>query len=265
MTRKKKVLIGCGSLFVALAATLVGIMTWARYGAPASAPRIGLSVSDVWYDAVRVNPAPYAAAIARCGGSVRLLSPGDDPDRALDGLDGIVLAGSHEDVDPALFGGDLSRVWGVNRARDDFEIELLKRAEARGLPVLAVCRGAQLLAVAHGGRLARLEGEQASRHGITAHSFKAHAIRIEPGSRLEAPPGAVSSTHFQAIVDPGPRLRVAARAEDGVIEAVELPGPRLCVGIQWHPELDALRGSAALAPFRLLVTAAGASRPAPVR
>lgn len=260
MTRKKKVLLGCGSVVATFAVTVCGIMTWARFGPPASAPRIGLSVSDIWYDATRINPAPYAAAIARAGGSVRTLSIGDDPDRALDGLDALVLAGSHEDVDPALFGGDPSRVWGVNRARDDFEQALLRRAEARGIPVLAICRGAQLLTVAYGGRLGTLEGEAKSRHGATLHSLSAHAIRIEPGSRLAAPAGAVSSTHFQAIVDPGPRLRVAARAEDGVIEAVELPGPRFCVGIQWHPELDSIRHSDALAPFRLLIEAARSRR-----
>ena len=260
MTRRRRFLIGGGALLGVLAATTAGITLWAHYGRPRSAPRIGLSISDVWYDAAQVNPAPYAAAIARAGGCVRNLRPSEDPDRALDGLDGIVLAGSHEDVDPALYGGDPSRVRGVNRARDDFEIALLRRAEARGIPVLAICRGSQLLTVAHGGRLRPLEGETAARHGVSLGSLSAHEVRIEPGSRLAAAlgaePRAVSSTHFHAIDNPGPRLHVAARADDGVIEAVELPGPRFCVGVQWHPEIDSIGDAVALAPFRLLLAAA---------
>ena len=257
MKRRKKVLVGFGVLLSTLAASVTGIYLWAHYGHGRSAPRIGLSISDVWYDRTQINPAPYAAALARAGANVRNLSPSDDLDR---GLDGILLAGSHEDVDPALYGGDPSRVTGVNRARDDFEIELLRRAEARGLPVLAICRGAQLLTVAHGGKLGPLEGDSAKRHGLTLRSLSAHSVRIDPASCL-APamgegPHAASSTHFQAIVDPGPRLRVAARAEDGVIEAVERPGPRFVVGLQWHPELEPQKGELSLAPFRLLVDAA---------
>ena len=251
MTKKRKWLLAGGALLALVAAADAGIYAWSHWR---SGPRIGLSISDVWYDATQINPAPYAAAIARAGAKVRTLSPGDDLDRALDGLDGIVLAGSHEDVDPALYGGDPSRVWGVNRARDDFEIELLRRAEARGLPVLAVCRGAQLLAVAHGGKLRALEGDSAKRHGVGLKSLSAHTVRIDPSSRLHGAmgegPHPASSTHFHAIADPGPRLRATAWAEDGVIEAVELPGPRFVVGVQWHPELEARR-----APFRLLVEA----------
>lgn len=252
MTRRRKLLLAGGGLVALLALADAGIFVWSH---AKSGPRIGLSISDVWYDAAQINPAPYAAALARAGAQVRTLSPGDNLDRTLEGLDGIVLAGSHEDVDPALYGGDRSKVWGVNRARDDFEIELLRRAEARGLPVLAVCRGAQLLVVAHGGKLRALEGDSAKRHGVGLKSLSAHRVRIDPSSRLFAVlgegPHPASSTHFQAIADPGPRLRATAWAEDGVIEAVELPGPRFVVGVQWHPELES-----AQAPFRLLVEAA---------
>jgi len=262
--RRGKLLVGCVALLGAFAAATAGVTLWAHYGQARAAPRIGLSISDVWYDTAQVNPATYAAAIARAGGSVRNLTPADDLDRVLDGLDGIVLAGSHEDVDPSLYGGDPSRAGGVNRARDDFEIALLRRAEARGLPVLAVCRGSQLLAVAHGGTLRALEGESLKRHGVTLNSLSAHDVRIDPTSRLAAAmgegPHRVSSTHFPAIADPGPRLRVAARADDGVIEGVELPGPRFCVGVQWHPELDSVTDSSSLAPFRLLVAAASAKK-----
>ena len=127
MTRRRKLLIGFGGLLAIVALADAGVFVWSH---ARSGPRIGLSISDVWYDAAQITPAPYAAALARAGAKVRTLSPGDDLDQVLEGLDGIVLAGSHEDVDPALYGGDRSRVWGVNRARDDFEVELLRRAAA---------------------------------------------------------------------------------------------------------------------------------------
>ena len=261
MKARKKVLVAAGALLGVFASSVWGIYVWAHYGQNRSAPRIGLSISDVWYDRAQINPAPYAAALARAGASVRDLHPSDDLDHALDGLDGIVLAGSHEDVDPALYGGDPSSAFGVNRARDDFEIELLRRAEKKGIPVLAVCRGAQLLTVAYGGTLAALEGESARRHGLSLQSLSAHDVTVESSSRLGAAigggPHQVSSTHFKAIADPGPRLRVAANAGDGVIEAVELPGPRFVVGVQWHPELEPQKGGS-LVPFRLLVEAARA-------
>ena len=85
-------------------------------------------------------------------------------------------------------------------------------------------------------------------------------MTLVPGSRLHAAmgegPHTVSSTHFQSIGDPGPRLKVAARSPDGVIEAVELPGDRFVVGIQWHPELESLSEELQMTPFRLLVEAA---------
>src|SRR5439155_1924417 len=97
----------------------------------------------------------------------------------------------------------------------------LKRAERRGLPVLAICRGAQLMSVAYGGSLKPLSDEQAERHGLTVKSLAAHPVSVEPGTRLHAlvggGPFTVSSTHFQGIADAGSRLKVAARADDGVI------------------------------------------------
>ena len=196
------------------------------------------------------------------GANVRNLDPGDLPqlDRILDGLDGLVLVGGMDDVDPSLYGGDPAAAHFVERDRDDFEIELLRRAEQRGLPVLALCRGAQLLTVAYGGSLRPLSGPQARKHGLSAKSLSAHAVSLERGSRLHGllgeGPFPVSSTHFQGIADVGPRLKVAARSDDGIVEAVELPGPRFVLGLQWHPEWEPLAGERSLAPFRALVAAA---------
>jgi len=246
----------------ALGLALCGITAWTHHGRGPAAPRIGLSLSSDWYDRSELNPAATGLALARAGATVSNLHPEDLPrlDALLDQLDGLVLVGGMDDVDPVLYDGDPADAKGVERERDDFEIELLRRAERRGLPVLALCRGAQLMAVAYGGKLRRLNESQASCHGLSFHSLSAHAVRTEPGTGLRAllggEPFTVSSTHFQGIADAGPRLRVAARAEDGLIEAVELPGPRFVVGLQWHPEWEPLAGERSLAPFRALVKAA---------
>jgi putative glutamine amidotransferase len=247
---------------VALALTISAVTAWTRFGNGPAAPRIGLSLSRDWYDRSELNPAATGLALSRVGANVTNLGPGDlaNLDRILDGLDGVVLVGGMDDVDPALYGGDPAAARFVERERDEFELELLRRAERRGLPVLAICRGAQLLAVAHGGALRPLTGEQRGRHGLSARSLAAHAVTVEPGTRLAGLVGrgtfTVSSTHFQGIADAGPRLRISARSDDGVVEAVELPGPRFVMGLQWHPEWEPLAGERSLAPFRALVAAA---------
>ena len=188
---------------------------------------------------------------------------GESIEKLLDGIDGILLAGGG-DVDPKLFGGDPEKSKWVDRARDDFEIDLIRRAEKRGLPVLGICRGCQVLAVAYDGTLTALEGAKADLHGITLKSFSAHDVTVEPGSRLHGIVGGelkgVTSFHAQAVDAPGSRLRVAARGEDGVVEAVEMPGDRFVIGIQWHMELESVGDDDALAPFRALVEAARAFR-----
>lgn len=257
MTRRRRLLAAGAALLGFFGLACGGFALWTRHGQGPRAPRIGISVSDVWYDKTGLQPGWYEAALARSGANVRRLSRDLS---ILDHLDGIVLIGGG-DVDPRLYGGDPTSASRVDRAQDDFEIALLKRAEERGLPVLAVCRGMQLLAVAHGATLRPLDGEAAKRHGITAKSLEAHAVTVTPGTRLHAAigggPHRVSSTHFQAVDNPGPRLRVAAVGEDGVIEAVELPGERLVLGLQWHPEWESVTDARDLAPFRLLVQAAG--------
>ena len=199
---------------------------WASTAAGPDAPRIGVVVSDTWFDAAGFNPSAYELGLVRAGGNAVRRRP----EEGLEGLDGLVLIG----------GGD------VDPLRDAAELELIREAERRGLPVLAICRGAQLLATAYGGRLEERAG----------HFCTLHEVSIEEGTRTReiygGALGRVSSTHRMSIADPG-RLRVAARGADGGIEAVELPGPRFVVGLQWHPEWEGLAASDRLAPFRALV------------
>jgi putative glutamine amidotransferase len=230
---------------------------WTRRGRGAEAPRIGVVVSPDWYDRLQLNRAPYDLALARAGANVTTIEPCDRErlERILDRVDGLLLAGGG-DVDPALYGGEPGKGFLVDRARDEFEIGLLRRAEARGLPVLGICRGIQVMAVAEGGRLRDLTGESqlASRHGVGLGSLRAHSVRLAPGTRLAREMGEgphfVNSFHRLAVADPGARFAVAAADEDGVIEAIELPGERFAVALQWHPELGDDR------PIRMLVDAA---------
>jgi len=254
-------------LVVAVVLGIVGILMWAEHGAEEGAPRIGLSVSDEWFDDLGIHRVPYDLALARAGAEVVSLRPSDHADRLaelLPDLDGLLLAGGG-DIDPSVFGGEAGERSLVDVERDRFELDLLRRAEGRNLPVVAICRGIQVLAVAHGGDLRdlRKEAPLAGTHGITLESMSAHDVDVVPGSRLAGVVGAkrhrVNSTHFYSVGDPG-RLSVCARSPDGVVEAVELPGPRLVLGIQWHPELLGVLDETQQAIIEELVKAARSFR-----
>jgi putative glutamine amidotransferase len=153
----------------------------------------------------------------------------------LAGLDGLVLAGG-SDVDPALYGAPPHPETGEpDRDRDSLETALLREALDRDLPLFAICRGLQLLNVALGGTLAQhVEGHRCP--GQPA----AHPIAIASRSRLksilEADEYVVNSRHHQCVDQVASGLVVAARAPDNVIEALELPGKRFVLAVQWHPE-----------------------------
>jgi putative glutamine amidotransferase len=193
-----------------------------------------------------LDPA-YATRVADAGGlpvvSSRPPAAGAEwVDDVLSLADGVLLSGGG-DVAPSSYGAAPENVEGADEDADAWELAILRRARERRLPTLAICRGAQLLAVAHGGRLAqRVSARSGHREldGLEPEEILSarHRVEVAPGSRLSLALGdqriVVNTIHHHEIIDAG-ELEVSATA-DGVIEAVE---PRLewaCIGVQWHPE-----------------------------
>jgi putative glutamine amidotransferase len=190
------------------------------------------------------KPLDYAAAIRRAGGTPRPLSLAEAAAGALDGVDGLLLTGG-DDVDPSFY-GEVAHptVESAEPGRDAFEIDVIRRAIDRDVPVLAICRGLQVLNVACGGTLIQdIPSEPAPHvtHDAQGPTTLAHTVEVVPGSRLAALVGpdttrAVNSRHHQSVRALGAGLVVTAVAPDGVVEAAERPASRFCVGVQWHPE-----------------------------
>ena len=188
----------------------------------------------------------YRSWIDGCGGIARIVAPGEpDP---LRGVSGLLLTGG-EDVNPARYGETPRHRLRVSAERDDFEFPLLEQALGGSLPVLAVCRGMQLLVVSQGGALYQDLGCEYAQspdkptrveHRGPEGADVSHSIEIEAGTRLasvlSSPVIVVNSHHHQGVRLSGPCLRVAARSADGLPEAVEGPRERFILGVQWHPE-----------------------------
>jgi putative glutamine amidotransferase len=177
------------------------------------------------------TPPTYVDGLAAAGARPVLL-PGNRAIELLDLVDGLVLTGGG-DVDPVLYGGDPGDGIDVDRARDDAEIALVRAAAQSRIPLLGACRGAQVLAVAFGGRLGACAGH--------VHPGTGHPVRTAAGSQLHRLVGdrpVTSALHRQSITEPGPRWRPTAWADDGAVEAIEWSaGDWDVLGVQWHPEL----------------------------
>ena len=195
-----------------------------------------------WDVPAALIPLSYVQAIERAGGRALVVPPAEDGvEETLDALDGLLLSGG-SDLDPSLYGEDAHpETRNIRPQRDLAEMALLRAALARDLPVLAVCRGSQVLNVARGGNLVQhlpeALGTQA--HRETPGVFSDHGVEVDPDSRLGGIVGAsvdVKSHHHQGYGELGEGLRVVARAEDGTVEAVEDPERRFAVGVLWHPE-----------------------------
>jgi putative glutamine amidotransferase len=176
----------------------------------------------------------YAAAVRAAGMEPVLLKAGRDA-ASLDGVDGLLLSGG-VDVDPALYGEPVhAETEAPVRERDQLERTLLMQALATDFPVLAICRGLQLMNVCHGGTLVQhYEGHKIPSNGV-------HEVELEPGSRLSAIYGAgelrVNSRHHQIVGRVGANLAITARSKgDGVVEGLERSDRRFAVAVQWHPE-----------------------------
>jgi putative glutamine amidotransferase len=210
-------------------------------------------------------------------GAVALALPRSTPvehiDQVLEVVDGVQLCGG-ADVDPAHYGHERYESTRTGHPdQDAFEVELTRQALERGMPVLGMCRGIQVLAVAGGGELTQdvetlHEGAHRHRHSWQELAMAEpgdhwHDVEVVEGSAADrwfaGGPARVNSFHHQCVAEPGPQLRATARARDGVIEAIERSDGRgFAAGTQWHNELQWQRDERFLRPFEDLVEAARA-------
>jgi putative glutamine amidotransferase len=196
----------------------------------------------VWDAPAALIPLAYVRAIEEAGGRALLVPPATEGlEETLDVLDGLLFSGG-ADLDPGSYGAEPHpETNGVRPERDRAELALLEGALARDMPVLAVCRGSQVLNVARGGDLVQhlpeLVGHQG--HKQVPGVFADHDVDVLPESKLREVIGErapVKSHHHQGYGRLGEGLREAARAEDGTVEAIEDPSRRFAVGVLWHPE-----------------------------
>ncbi len=213
-------------------------------------PRIGLSTYrdparwGVWDEPADLLPASYARAVSAAGGAPMLLPPGSPASvrSVLDGLHGLIIAGG-ADVDPHRYGAAREPNTGPAATdRDGWELALTEAALAIGLPLLAICRGLQVLNVALGGDLVQHLPDRIGTelHCPTVGVHGRHRVELAAGSLLASVFGSdaeVATYHHQAVNRLGDGLAATGWSADGVIEAAEGTGQNWIVGVQWHPEV----------------------------
>lgn len=197
-----------------------------------------------WEVEVNLSPRTYSLAVQRAGGLALILPPDDvvaeSPDELLDMLDGLILAGG-SDIDPASYGAKPHpETRNTRPERDRFELALGTRALERDMPVLGICRGMEMLNVIQGGTLDQHLGLELHRH--TPGAFVDHGVRLEAGSLAARVVGdertEVKSAHHQGLDELGEGVIASGYADDGIVEAIELPERSFAVGVLWHPEED---------------------------
>ena len=249
-----------------------GLRLW-NASLPEDAPRIAMTPDGGWIARLGFTALTYDQIFSRAGGRLIKLEVPEEPGalqpaeirKRLDGMEALLLSGGG-DVDPELYGGDPGVAELVNRKRDDFEIALIREARAKKIPILGICRGAQILNVAFGGELIDLDSDKELKE--IHFGIKGHPIEIEKGSLLSKlmRPGRienVKSYHRQAVGRLGEGVRAVARSPEGTVEAVEISGyeDEWTVAVQWHPEMT-VDDELQLALIRAFVEEARRRRPA---
>jgi putative glutamine amidotransferase len=196
--------------------------------------------------------------VDRCGGIPILIPPGSSVE-IIDKIDGLIISGG-PDISPEIYGQENGKFTNETYPEQDIsEIELIKSAIEKDLPLLCICRGFQLLCAIHDGILYQHlpETNGFEDHGGWDGNVTEHGVNIVEGSRLEKIMGnriIANSTHHQGVKDPGSLKITALSSHDGLIEAVEIEKLTFCIGVQWHPEriehvslyqafIDSARGS----------------------
>ena len=220
------------------------------------------------YDAFYSVAVPYVEAVRRAGGLALVIPPGDECEAFLPLLDGVVVTGG-TDIDPVEYNGDRGnpQILPADRERDLSELSLVRRLlDERETPLLCICRGLQVLNVAAGGTLYEhipdIRNEDI--HRDEAGLWAMQDVHVEADSLIAEVMGVTalctSSGHHQAVKAVGAGLRVVAVAEDGIVEALEMPDHPWLIAVQWHPEVTAEEDASQQALFDALVAKAGERR-----
>ena len=194
-----------------------------------------------WQRHAAILPSAYVSMIDEAGGIPLIIPPAGDMTNLLKSIDGLIISGG-PDVSPTLYGqtpGPMTKEFYPDQ--DETEIGLISSALEMDMPLLGVCRGMQILSIAHGGSLHQHLDDTPGHEGHGGYDGQStdHGVIVEKDSILAELMGTsftVNSTHHQGVSDPG-SLKVSAVAEhDGLIEAVERKDKKFCLGVQWHPE-----------------------------
>jgi len=246
--------IGLGFVFLIIIYVSFRIIypIWINSRLPDDAPRIAFSLDNTLLGRVGIFDATYQRVMTAAGGRLIALRPDAAGEPVTleavtkllkeKEIDGVLLSGGG-DMEPAVFGGEPGDAILVHRERDDFEIALVQAAKERGLPILGICRGCQVINVALGGTVRNLRKEEDMKGSHLL--LRGHAVELEPNSVLAERLGVtrlekVVSLHGQVVGGLGEGVGIAATGPGGVIEAIEADttgGKGWIVGIQWHPEM----------------------------